>query len=576
MTTTDTRSGSLPRPVPPERAADPAAPQADGKRWVALVILLVAVFMDLLDGNVVSVAIPVIQRDLAADYTAIQWMGAGYVFAFALLLITGGRLGDIYGRRRVFQIGVIGFAIASLLCGIANSPEMLVAARLLQGTMAGIMVPQVLSIIHVTFPPKEQGKVFAIYGMVGGIAATIAPLIGGLLVNADLFGLQWRPVFLVNVPVAIAGFLLGWKYIDESKAPVPLKLDLIGVVIGMAGLLLLMYPLTVGHDYGWPAWTFIMIVAAAVVLVGFVYFERYKERKDGSPLVSLDLFKARSFSAGLSLQLGLYLLTGLFFLAWYLLMQIGLGWSPLRSGVTALAFCLGTFVTAAASVTVLVPKFGRVVLQAGAVMMLLGFVVFFWVASAKGGGLGTWDMVPPLIMIGLGFGALASPIPQFALADVPHKDAGSASGLINTMQQLGLALGIALVGALFFSPLGGLAGEKADALAPQLRQELVTAGVPAGEVDAVVTSFRNCAVERLGGDDPTAVPASCQPAASVAQNPRASAALAKLGGQAGADSFASAFLIAILGTFAVILALIVITFGLPRKLDPQEHAVAAP
>lgn len=574
MTTTDTKSGTLPQQVPPE-GGGPDAPRGDAKRWIALVILLVAVFMDMLDGNVVNVAIPVIQRDLAANYAAIQWMSAGYVFAFALLLITGGRLGDIYGRRRIFQIGVLGFAAASLSCGLAANPEMLVASRLLQGAMAGIMVPQVLSIIHVTFPPKEQGNVFAIYGMVGGLAATTAPLIGGLLVNGNLFGLEWRPVFLINVPIGIAGFLLGWKYIAESKAPVSMRLDLVGVAIGSAALLLLMYPLTMGRDLGWPAWTFVMIAAALAVLVAFVYYERYKERKDGSPLVALGLFKARSFSSGLSLQIGFYLLTGLFFLSWYLFMQIGLGWSPLHAGSTALAFCIGTFLTAAASVTVLVPKFGRAVLQAGAVMMVLGFVVFYLIASAKGAQIGTWHMVTPLFMLGLGFGAVASPIPQFALADVPHKDAGSASGLINTMMQLGLALGIALVGAVFFSPLGGIIGEKADAVAPQLRQELVTAGVPASDVDGVVASFRACAVDRLNGDDPTAIPASCQAFGSVAQNPQAAAALAKAGGQAGAETFASAFLIAIVSSGVVILVVLLLTFGLPRKLEQMDPAAAA-
>jgi EmrB/QacA subfamily drug resistance transporter len=574
MTTTDTNPDTLPQQMP-RKAGAQNAPPADRKRRIALVVLLVAVFMDMLDGTVINVAIPVIQRDLGASYPAIQWMSAGYVFAFALLLITGARLGDIYGHKRIFQIGVLGFVVASLLCGIAADPQTLVAWRLLQGAMAGIMVPQVLSIIHVTFPPKQRGPVLAIYGLVGGVAATTAPLIGGLLVNANVFGLEWRPVFLVNVPIGIAGFLLGGRYIAESKAPVSLRLDLVGVAISTIGLLLLMYPLTMGRDLGWPAWTFVSVAAGIVVLVAFVWYERYRERKDGSSLVSLGLFKARSFAAGLSLQVGFFLLTGLFFLSWYLFMQLGLGWSALHAGSTALAFCVGAFLTSAASVTVLVPKFGRAVLQAGAVTMVLGFAVFYWIAGAKGSQIGTWHMVTPLFMLGLGFGAVAAPIPLFALVDVPHRDAGSASGLINTMQQLGLALGIALVGAVFLSPLSGFAAESAETVAPRLRHELVIAGVPDKDADAVVASFRACAVDRFTGDDPTATPVSCRAAASVAHNPRASAVLARFGGRASAETFASAFPIAILSSAVVILVVLLLTFGLPKKLQPQDEVTAA-
>jgi EmrB/QacA subfamily drug resistance transporter len=453
MTTTEAR------PVTSQEAT-PAA--GDRARWFALVTLLVAVFMDMLDGNVVSVAIPSIQRTLGASYSSIQWISAGYVLAFALMLITGGRLGDIYGRKRIFQTGVVGFVVASLLCGIAVNPEMLIASRLLQGAMAGLMVPQVLSIIHVTFSSGERGKVFAIYGIIGGLAATVAPLIGGVVVQADLFGLGWRPVFLMNVPIGILGLVAGWKFITESKKETKTRLDVFGVVLAMGFVVALLYPLTLGHELGWPAWTFWSIGGSVVLLVAFIAYERNKERKDYEPLVPLGLFKTRGFAAGNALQLGLFMFTGAFFLAWYLFMQLGLGWSALHAGLTALAFCIGAFITSGLSVTVLVQKFGRAVLQIGAVTTAIGLGVFLLVLSPE---VSTWQMVLPLVIIGLGFGLVAPPITLFALTDVPHEHAGSASGVINTMQQLGLALGIAVVSFVFLTPLDSATGTTAEKFA---------------------------------------------------------------------------------------------------------------
>jgi EmrB/QacA subfamily drug resistance transporter len=446
-----------------------ATPAGDRARWFALVTLLVAVFMDMLDGNVVSVAIPSIQRTLSASYSSIQWISAGYVLAFALMLITGGRLGDIYGRKRIFQTGVVGFVVASLLCGIAVNPEVLIASRLLQGAMAGLMVPQVLSIIHVTFSSSERGKVFAIYGIIGGLAATVAPLIGGVVVQADLFGLGWRPVFLMNVPIGVLGLVAGWKYITESKGEKKTKLDVVGVVLAMGFVVTLLYPLTLGHELGWPAWTFWSLGASVVLLVAFIAFERGKERKDDAPLVPLGLFKARSFAAGNALQLGLFMFTGAFFLAWYLFMQMGLGWTALHAGLTALAFCVGAFITSGMSVTVLVQKFGRTVLQIGAVTAAAGLGFFLLVLSPE---VSTWQMVLPLAIIGLGFGLVAPPITVFALTDVPHEHAGSASGVINTMQQLGLAFGIALVSFVFLTPLDSATGTTAEKFATAFQPAL--------------------------------------------------------------------------------------------------------
>jgi ABC-type amino acid transport system permease subunit len=309
----------------------------------------------------------------------------------------------------------------------------------------------------VTVPKEKQPGVFAIYGTVGGLAATSGPLIGGVLVQLNIVGLDWRPIFLINVPVGLLGLYFGARHISESKGPADTRLDLVGVLLATVGLLLLLYPLTEGRDLHWPAWCYASMALAVPVLALFAWFERRKAAAQGSPLVPPQLFRARSFVAGQGLQLAIFLFTGAFFLAWYLFMQIGLNWTPLHAGLTALAFCLGAFISSALSVTALVPKFGRAVLQFGAIVLLAGLGAFLAVVEARGARIGTWDMAGPLLVIGIGFGAVASPIPMFALADVRHEDAGSASGLINTMQQLGLTLGIALVSVVFLTPLGGYA-----------------------------------------------------------------------------------------------------------------------
>src|SRR5262245_37112998 len=215
----------------------------DPRRWRALIVVLFAAFMDLIDATIVNVAIPSTQRDLDATYSQIQWVVAGYSLAFALVLITGGRLGDIVGRKRMFLIGVAGFTVASALCGVALSAEMLVVSRVLQGAMAALMIPQVLSIIQVTFPARERGAAFGMYGGIAGLAASVGPLLGGLLIGGNLFGLDWRPIFLVNIPVGILTLVAAALVVSESKAPHALKLDLVGVVIVTFGLLLVLYPL---------------------------------------------------------------------------------------------------------------------------------------------------------------------------------------------------------------------------------------------------------------------------------------------------------------------------------------------
>ncbi|MFC9385139.1 DHA2 family efflux MFS transporter permease subunit [Streptomyces venezuelae] len=434
--------------------AAPTDPQ-DKRRWIALAIVMTAAFMDLVDATIVNIAIPSIERDLGASFGAIQWITAGYALAFAAGLITGGRLGDIYGRKRLFLLGTAGFTLASALCGFAANQEMLVGSRLLQGAAAAMMVPQVLSIIHVTFPAHERGKVFGMFGAIIGLGAVSGPLLGALLTQWNIAGLEWRPIFLINLPVGIAGLLLGRKFITESKAPKALRLDMVGVLLVTAALLMLIYPLTRGRELDWPLWGHLMMAGSLVVFGALVAYEKYKTKKDGSPLIELSLFRVKSFAAGIAVQLTFGVVMGIFFLVWTLYMQIGLGWSPLRAGLTGVPFSIAVSTAAGLSVQKLVPRFGRKVLQAGALTMIAGVLLYLFEAGRYGTGIASWQMIPPLVVMGLGMGLIVAPLTDAVLSDVPKEHAGSASGLINTTGQMGNALGLGLVSVVFFGVIDG-------------------------------------------------------------------------------------------------------------------------
>ncbi|WP_420311024.1 MFS transporter [Streptomyces sp. YS-B37] len=433
----------------------PAAGAGDRRRWFALAIVMTAAFMDLVDVTIVNVAIPSIQRDAGASFSQIQWITAGYALAFAAGLITGGRLGDIHGRKRLFLVGIGGFTLASALCGFAANPEMLVASRILQGGMAAMMVPQVLSIVHATFPAHERGKVFGLFGAIVGLGAVSGPLLGALLTEWNLFGLEWRPIFLINLPVGIAGLILGSRFITESKAPRALKLDLVGVTLVTLGLLMLLYPLTRGDELGWPAWGFVSMSGSIGVFAGLVAYERRKAARDGSPLVELSLFEVKSFAAGIAVQTVFGIGLGIFFLVWTLYMQIGLGWSPLRAGLTGVPFSIACSAAAGMSVQKLVPRLGgRNVLQTGALVMVVGVLLYLWEADRYQLAIASWQMALPLVVMGAGMGLIFAPLTDTILSEVPREHAGSASGLINTVQQMGNALGLGLVSVVFFGSIG--------------------------------------------------------------------------------------------------------------------------
>ncbi|MFI8965393.1 MFS transporter [Streptomyces sp. NPDC053493] len=545
--------------------------EGDPKRKVALIVVLFAAFMDLLDSTIVNVAIPSIQSDLGTGYATVQWVVAGYLLSFAVLLILGGRLGDMYGRKKLFLTGVAGFTIASALCGFAGSPGVLVGSRVLQGATAALMVPQVLSIITAAFPPKERGAALGAFGGVAGLATVGGPIIGALLIDADLFGQGWRMVFLINLPVGILLFLAASSVIRESKSPESIKLDVTGTVLLTAGLLLLLFPLVQGRELDWPVWSFASMAASVPVLALFWTYQRRLAGQGRPGLIVPSMFRNRSFTAGIVANTVFFAVTIGHFLIFILFLQNGLGFSALRAGLTGVPWSFGVSFGAAFSATVLTAKLGRKVMVIGAVLLAAGLAGISLTIQLRGDEIGSWSLLPALLIGGLGMGMIIAPILDFILTDVPPEHAGAGSGVVNAFQQVGGALGIAVIGAIFLGFLGGSADTAAKDAGGQLRTALVQVHVSEDQQKALTNAFETCFTERTQSKDPTVEPASCAPLTKVT-DPQAGAAIGAAAADARREVFSTALqrtILAQLGLTALVLLLVLL---LPKQASHHEES----
>jgi EmrB/QacA subfamily drug resistance transporter len=440
----------------PETEASPAG--GVRLRRLGLAVILAVEVMDLLDATIVGVASPSIQADFGGSSTRIQWIAAAYTLSFAVLMITGARLGDIVGRRRMFLVGVAGFAVCSLLCACSNSAGMLIGMRAAQGAFAAMMVPQGLGLIRVLFPPAEMGAAFGMFGPVMGLSGVAGPVLGGFLTDADLFGTGWRAVFLINVPIALAAFALALRVLPETRAPHRPRLDLPGSAILSVAVLLLVYPLVQGRDLGWPLWSYLLMAASLAVLAVFLRHQRTVRNRGGSPLVEPSLFEHRDFNASLAVGTVFFAgLTGLM-LVLPLYLQYGLGFSAVRAGFSLLPWAFGSAVGATLSGAWLGRKYGRATIQAGLLLsaLALGSVAL---TVQLAGTPGAWQLAPSLLVSGLGLGLVMAPFFDIALAGVSDEEAGSASGVLNAVQQLGGSVGVAVLGTAFFARAGhGMGG----------------------------------------------------------------------------------------------------------------------
>ncbi len=421
------------------------------RRQIAVLVVALAFVMDLMDATILTIALPTIQRHMHASLPAVNWMAAAYPLAFAVLLITGGRLGDVLGYRRLFLAGVIAFGLASVLVGTAGSPDMLVTARFLQGAAAALMVPQVLSVVQLLYKAQERTKVAGMLGGLTMLATTAAPLATAVLINADLFGLSWRPIFLINVPVCVAALPLAARYLPAGGSARRRRLDLRGTVLITAAVLLLVFPLIQGRALGWPAWCYAMLAAVGPVLALFGWRQHRIAAAGGCPLISPALFGHRSFTAGLGISLLVTATVACFGLTFTLLLQTGHRYSALHAVLTALFLTAGMTMAAGALAKKAIPALGRWSLTAGAVTMAAGVAAVAVLAGHP--HLSTWQLAPALVVLGAGMALVFVPLLPYILSAVPPGDAGAASGVANAVQQVGGTLGVAVLGSVFFGQL---------------------------------------------------------------------------------------------------------------------------
>jgi EmrB/QacA subfamily drug resistance transporter len=409
--------------------------------------------MDLLDTTIVNVALPAIQEDLDATSSQLVWIVSGYVLSFAVLLIFSGRLGDRYGRKTIFNLGVFGFTFASIGCAFAQTADGLVIARIVQGAFSAIMIPQVLSIIQVLFKPKERAAVFGLTGAISGLAAVAGPLVGGLLVSGNAFDLGWRSIFIINVPVGIFLLAASFAFIPNSKSEKPVKLDVLGVSLIVVALVLIIFPLIQGRELDWPIWVWLMLAASPVLIAFFVLLQRRAERSGGMALIPPSLFKNRGFSAGVVTSFLASSSIGAFFLILVLYLQTGLGFSAIDAGLATLPFSIGAFLGSGIAVP-LAPRMGKFLIVIGGVFQLTGYYLVKQVIFDKGDVLAGSDLIVAMAIAGVGLTLILVPLNDLSLAQTDVANAGAASGVLNTFQQVGGALGVAVISVIFFDVVG--------------------------------------------------------------------------------------------------------------------------
>lgn len=419
-------------------------------RWWTVALLVAGIFIASMDIFIVNIAIPNIQQSINASNSDLQLVIAIYSLFYGVLIITSSRLGDRYGRKVMFLLGVVLFTTSSLLCGLATNPAVLIGFRALQGVGSAAMVPQVLPTIHVLFRPDERQRALGVYGAALGLGAMVGQLSGGMLVSADLFGLGWRSVFLVNVPVGIAIMIAGLRLIGDSHDARPKHLDLAGVLVLTAALILCMYPLIASGGVRWEPWMIGALVASVVAGVAFVRVERMVASGGGNPLVHSELFRSRGYTpAVVALSLAQSTLAG-FILVYTLHMQLGMGFSALAVGASLGGPAIG-YTLASLATGELVRRWGGLVAITGSCAMVLGNGAVVILAAVEQADLKPQMIVVPLLASAVGRGLMFTPSINVAFRRVKPEHIGMASGVLNTSAQLGNLLGICIIGSIFFA-----------------------------------------------------------------------------------------------------------------------------
>jgi EmrB/QacA subfamily drug resistance transporter len=426
-----------------------SAPVDSSRRWWVLAIVVAAQFMFGVDAFIVNVAIPTIAVELHATPAQIESVIAIYLIAYATLVVTGGRLGDIYGTKNVFLAGVFGFTLTSLWCGLAQSGTELITARLAQGATAALMVPQVLATLHLLFSDAARSRAFGIYGIVLGLAGAAGFALGGALVTSDLAGLGWRVVFFVNVPVGLCILAAAWKIMPTVPRRAGTRLDIPGAVVLFTGLLCLIGPLLFGHDVGWSRWIWLVMAVGVAIVAAFLRLERAVARRGGMPLIDLALLSDAAFMRGLAAAFFFFFANLSFYLIMTLFMQRGLHIPPLKAGLVfvplALAFVIGSRHSALRA-----RHRGTLVLIEGCAIQVAGLAALALTVQLVAAP--TAALLALLLLVfGYGQGLVMAPLSGAVLSTVKPASAGSGSGMYGTISQIANASGVAAIGAAFFA-----------------------------------------------------------------------------------------------------------------------------
>lgn len=544
-------------------------------RWLAFSVVLMASIMNLLDALITNIAAPSIQADIGGGPSLIQWLGAGYTLALAAGLITGGRLGDIYGRKTIFLVGAAGFTVTSMLCAFAVSPDMLIASRVAQGLFGAIMLPQGLGVIRSIFPPKDLPTAFGAFGPAMGLATVSGPVLAGALIDADILGTGWRMIFLINLPLGLFALIVGARFLPSGQVRSAARLDVLGAVIAAVAALLMVYPAVQGRELGWPAWTFVLAGTSLALFVVFAKVESRTAQRGGDPLVVPSLFGNRAFSGGLVTGLAIFTSMIGFSLVLTVFLQLGLGFSPLKAGLTVLPQAIGSMFGFLAAGAGLARKLGRTALHVGTMLMMAGVIGVFLVLRGSGVEVSPWHLAPALLAYGAGLGLFLAPFFDIVLAGVQPREYGSASGTLNAVQQFGSALGVAVLGTVFFGILGGQVSHSIDGVAAPLQGRLAAAEVSPAAQDQIIGELRSCRHDSAVSTHPAAIPASCSrldtdvsAAASASLDPTGVTSAVH---QAGAVGTKQGFSSALQQTIWAVVGLLGLAFALAFLLPPHAR-----
>jgi EmrB/QacA subfamily drug resistance transporter len=420
-------------------------------RWLVLTVVLIAEMMDLLDATIVNVGGPALAEKLHATPTDLQWVIGGYALALGSGLILGGRLGDRFGRRNMFLFGLIGFTLASLACAFAPTVLALIVLRFIQGFLGAMLLPQGFGLIRDAFPPAEFGKAFAAYGPAFGLGGILGPIIGGFLIQANILDLGWRAVFLVNVPIGIVATILSYRFIQKTDADKTIKIDIFGALLVMVASGLLVYPLIKGQEAGWPLWTYLMLIGSVLGFLLFARLEFAARKKGKTSLIDPTIFKKRAYTFGLA-GLGLYFagFTGIYLIL-TLFLQFGEKFTSSEAGLGNIPIALGSAIGGTISGAFLAEKIGgRYTLQIGAAIQVIG-IALLWFALPGLANFSIWQLVPALVVSGIGTGLIAAPIFDTILSTVEPQQSGSASGVLSAVQSVFSSVGVAIFGTVFFN-----------------------------------------------------------------------------------------------------------------------------